>query len=502
MKRLTTLVFFLCCYIGISNAQTPQYAPPIQNPFGLEYEVGEDEHIWTRLVDINGDGILEAFIFIGGDNNGTPCCGEILYFENNGSNAEPDFVAADHSDFGMEEISFLWPWNFLDIDGDGDYDLSYFGFLLDAPVRILMNEGTATEPMFADNFELNPFGITLPESDFPPGNLLDGVIPTFADLDQDCDLDVMLNGRFANNLPDEEYIFSENTGTFYEPEYAALEYSGYGTEFPGGGYHQSTFVDLDCDGDQDMYAVIVTSSGVNMWYHENTPDGTGKAQFTTPPQFWHPLDSVDIRFLPVDGTYWDHGDDGDLDLLCGGTKGIFFWENTLNSNCNYSQLTPEFSISENTQGFTFTDESGGNPTEWLWDFGDGETSTEQNPTHNYTSSGNFTVCLTVWNEFSCQGLCRDSIISGTRDFEKNISITLAPNPVKDELQVTIQSEKTVGTIEWSIMDVNGQSIISGQSETAGTDLYVTIDTHQLAAGLYFLRLKSAGTILSQKIVKR
>jgi len=43
----------------------------------------------------------------------------------------------------------------------------------------------------------------------------------------------------------------------------------------------------------------------------------------------------------------------------------------------------------------FTDQSTGEITSWFWDFGDGETSTEQNPTHTYNSTGYFTVSLTV-----------------------------------------------------------------------------------------------------------
>ena len=47
---------------------------------------------------------------------------------------------------------------------------------------------------------------------------------------------------------------------------------------------------------------------------------------------------------------------------------------------------------------TFTDESAFSPTSWAWDFGDGETSTEQNPTHAYAEAGTYTVQLTVENE--------------------------------------------------------------------------------------------------------
>jgi PKD repeat protein len=37
------------------------------------------------------------------------------------------------------------------------------------------------------------------------------------------------------------------------------------------------------------------------------------------------------------------------------------------------------------------------PTSWLWDFGDGETSTQQHPTHSYASSGQYTVTLSINN---------------------------------------------------------------------------------------------------------
>ncbi|TCC89148.1 PKD domain-containing protein [Pedobacter frigiditerrae] len=40
-------------------------------------------------------------------------------------------------------------------------------------------------------------------------------------------------------------------------------------------------------------------------------------------------------------------------------------------------------------------------TKWLWDFGDGKTSTEQNPKHTYAASGNFTVTLSVGAENGC-----------------------------------------------------------------------------------------------------
>jgi PKD repeat protein len=47
---------------------------------------------------------------------------------------------------------------------------------------------------------------------------------------------------------------------------------------------------------------------------------------------------------------------------------------------------------------SFTDNSKDNPAFWLWNFGDGANSVEQNPVHTYSTAGNYTVNLTVNNE--------------------------------------------------------------------------------------------------------
>ena len=53
----------------------------------------------------------------------------------------------------------------------------------------------------------------------------------------------------------------------------------------------------------------------------------------------------------------------------------------------------------------FTDLSTGNITRWLWDFGDGGTSTSRNPIHQYGDTGLFTIRLIVWNNN-----CADTVI--------------------------------------------------------------------------------------------
>src|SRR5437899_303086 len=60
--------------------------------------------------------------------------------------------------------------------------------------------------------------------------------------------------------------------------------------------------------------------------------------------------------------------------------------------CDFS-ATPRFGSIPLT--VAFTDLSTGDPTTWAWDFGDGGTSTLQNPTHIYSTPGDYTVTLEV-----------------------------------------------------------------------------------------------------------
>jgi gliding motility-associated-like protein len=41
-------------------------------------------------------------------------------------------------------------------------------------------------------------------------------------------------------------------------------------------------------------------------------------------------------------------------------------------------------------------------TRYLWDFGDGSTSTNKDEVHVYQKDGYYTVCLTAWNEYNCE----------------------------------------------------------------------------------------------------
>jgi len=85
---------------------------------------------------------------------------------------------------------------------------------------------------------------------------------------------------------------------------------------------------------------------------------------------------------------------------------------------------------------------------WLWDFGDGNTSTEQNPTHTYSRQGVYKVILTATTDSKC---------SKVSEFQE---ITINPQPVSDfdvkglcvDLPVILTEKSTIenpgSIVEW------------------------------------------------------
>jgi PKD repeat protein len=83
------------------------------------------------------------------------------------------------------------------------------------------------------------------------------------------------------------------------------------------------------------------------------------------------------------------GADGSMYLLVNGgwNKGLY----------TYGVIVANFNsaVNSNPLKVQFTDTSDHNPVSWNWSFGDGTTSTEQNPLHSYAKSGTYTVILTI-----------------------------------------------------------------------------------------------------------
>ena len=144
------------------------------------------------------------------------------------------------------------------------------------------------------------------------------------------------------------------------------------------------------------------------------------------------------------------------------------------------------------ESINFTDQST-DATSWSWDFGDGNTSTEQNPSHAYTSVDIYTVSLTVYNTYGSDTETKTdfiSIITGIEDINTNNQIIIYPNPTNGTL--IFKSSVELDYIE--IYDIIGSLIYKIKFE-------VEIDISNFNEGIYLLKLYSKEEILkTEKII--
>jgi PKD repeat protein len=160
---------------------------------------------------------------------------------------------------------------------------------------------------------------------------------------------------------------------------------------------------------------------------------------------------------------------------------------------------------------------------FIWDFGDGTTSNQPYPTHNYQNPGSYAICLTMTavdsSLITCISTYCDSL---TVDQNGNIiykgalvgwnfvvlnpasigidesvleQTKIYPNPAKDVL--TIELPETATTAEARLFSVSG-ALVNVVQLQAGTN---TLDVATLPTGLYVLHLKSDVATTQIKFVK-
>ncbi|MDP2260745.1 MAG: FG-GAP-like repeat-containing protein, partial [Caulobacter sp.] len=212
-------------------------------------DVGSNAYAAPHLVDLDGDGDLDAVI-------GTYEHG-LRYFRNTGTALAPVFeeqVGAGINPFDGFTFDYYSKPAFGDVDGDGDQDAivgDYSGV-----IHYLENVGTAGAPAFEQRVGgANPFAAI---------DVGDYSAPTLADIDGDGDLDLIVGNR------DGFLRYFENTGDADSPVY--VERTGAANPFDGhdeNGHTAPALADLDADGDLDL--VTADGFGRLFYFENNTP---------------------------------------------------------------------------------------------------------------------------------------------------------------------------------------------------------------------------------------
>ena len=135
--------------------------------------------------------------------------------------------------------------------------------------------------------------------------------------------------------------------------------------------------------------------------------------------------------------------------------------------------------------------------DYLWDFGDGNTSSDINPTHTYAEPGTYTVCLRLLTDCGVKELCNTlSVNNASIDENYWDYISVYPNPTNSMVYFSI-THPELSTIK--IIDVVGKEIyrmaVSGQINA--------VDLSTFDNGSYFFNILNASgkTLIADKLLK-
>ncbi|MGB0176645.1 MAG: PKD domain-containing protein, partial [Owenweeksia sp.] len=137
----------------------------------------------------------------------------------------------------------------------------------------------------------------------------------------------------------------------------------------------------------------------------------------------------------------------------------------------------------------FNDLSLYDPDEWYWDFGDGDTSSLQNPVHTYDTAGTYTVYQKVTNRCGFTDRTVTVAIISTPEEQDMYAISLYPNP--NTGRFSIQMEGIAGqTVDVRITDLSGKLIRNISREVPGGSGAMEFDMNDAAPGVYMIRLQT------------
>lgn len=160
-----------------------------------------------------------------------------------------------------------------------------------------------------------------------------------------------------------------------------------------------------------------------------------------------------------------------------------------------------FSYTIQNTTYTFTDLSSGTGLTYSWTFGDGNTSTLQNPTHTYATDGNYTICLGITDINNCTSNSCDSVlVVGVQNAIPGLTFEVAPNPFSGQTAVNyaLTEAADISISVYNLLGARMQTVVSGPL-AAGS--YQQRIGSGLAAGSYLLVFEVNGKQMSRRIVK-
>ncbi|HEU4718162.1 MAG TPA: PKD domain-containing protein [Bacteroidia bacterium] len=149
---------------------------------------------------------------------------------------------------------------------------------------------------------------------------------------------------------------------------------------------------------------------------------------------------------------------------------------------------------------------------YSWDFGDGNTDTSENASHQYLLPGNYGVVLTAMNASGCVQTVYDSVyvtapssLMNGPGFDRSHTAADASNSQRDrndmhvtvttgEQKITVAQQDDAAPISVQVLSMNGQLVASGVS--SGDPVAFSVPQ----AGVYIVKIVSGGQMKSESVL--
>ncbi len=250
-------------YVYYENIGTPteaNFTDGVVNPFGLNNSASSVA--LPTMVDLDGDGDFDMLSTLYDEESGGV---GFIYFENTGSPSSPEFGFPDFNPFGLNFNNlpgvYISHQQFVDMDGDGDLDMTTTVYGEESNLYYFKNIGEVDDPVFAPPISAAALNIDpdLLEEEAVMGH-------AYADLDQDGDEDLLMYNLGDDPGDRTAFYFEKLSGgdniSFAPPQlnpFGITPSSGFSLDIPD-------FADLDADGDLDL---TVSSAYNGISFYEN-----------------------------------------------------------------------------------------------------------------------------------------------------------------------------------------------------------------------------------------
>jgi PKD repeat protein len=156
----------------------------------------------------------------------------------------------------------------------------------------------------------------------------------------------------------------------------------------------------------------------------------------------------------------------------------------------YANPVAGFSWDQSDLTVSFTNTSQ-NANSYLWDFGDGNTSTETNPVHVFAGDGTYVVNLTAYNEMCGNESFAETLILSTigiSEPELGPGLQVFPNPSNGNF--SLSSDIGLNNLTLKLYNLQGKIMLETNIGSINKQESTLITTNYLAAGMYFMDISA------------